>query len=148
MILALHFEEAGPILCTPCREGGGTKRKKRAAGTPVWQECEDALPATGQRFRFFWNVETGKSSYVVPPTYIPLQDPRSSLTPPPPPSAAAAPPGTAVVPRGPTATPGASPAPALPTVKATMPGAGSQAQPVAVGIPVSSPSLASHVPRS
>ena len=59
------------------REVLGTRRMK--AGAPVWQECVEQYPSTGQKFRFFWNAETGESTYTVPSRYLPLQDPSLGL---------------------------------------------------------------------
>jgi hypothetical protein len=56
--------------------GGGADGKGAAAAAGgdavVWRECEGSIAATGQRFRFFYNVETGESCYDQPAVYLPI----------------------------------------------------------------------------
>ncbi|GAX77669.1 hypothetical protein CEUSTIGMA_g5112.t1 [Chlamydomonas eustigma] len=71
------------------REVEGVKRIKRAPGALVWRECVDTYPATGQKFRYFFNMDTGESSFKVPEFFIPLLDQALVVTPAPPSTVAA-----------------------------------------------------------
>jgi len=43
---------------------------------PVWQEVMGRVPATGQKYRYYWNTATGESSYTPPEgePYVPLPE--------------------------------------------------------------------------
>mmetsp|Transcript_37753 Transcript_37753/g.84162 ORF Transcript_37753/g.84162 Transcript_37753/m.84162 type:complete len:687 (+) Transcript_37753:200-2260(+) len=45
---------------------------------PVWRECYDVYPSTGQKFRYFWNATTGESTYEPPLEFVPAEEPKTS----------------------------------------------------------------------
>ncbi|KAG2433179.1 hypothetical protein HYH02_012721 [Chlamydomonas schloesseri] len=55
-------KETGPAAASKPR----AKSKRVGALEMAWHECADVFRPTGQRFRYWWNAETGESTYYEP----------------------------------------------------------------------------------
>ncbi|PNW77096.1 hypothetical protein CHLRE_10g421950v5 [Chlamydomonas reinhardtii] len=55
-------KETGPAAASKPR----AKSKRQGALEMAWHECADVFRPTGQRFRYWWNAETGESTYYEP----------------------------------------------------------------------------------